>query len=258
MNFLNVGLNQPKHIAPFSGIFGCGCVCFFSNPGSTTAYCIPSGVYCIRVRLWGAAGGSCVCCYNNYPNSCDIRYGGSGGGFAMKTMSVTPGCCCPITVGCAGICCCNGGTSSFGIAVCATGGSVGFSGPPGTGSGGDINNTGGCIQYTQCCCCSGSWSYYTGGGNAANYFGNGSNTRRPSLISYDEIYCKGLYYNLDAIGTGGICFGGSPFNGAGADGSNQAGSFPGGGPGGFCFICCASAPQRYDMNLGHGLVIVEW
>jgi hypothetical protein len=152
----------------------------------------------------------------------------------------------------------NGGTSSFGSYVSATGG-TGYSGTPsgGTGSGGDINTTGG----------AGLSQSYSGGGGAANYFGNGNITSGMGgggfggngltgtggiLGTTNSSAQSGVsnignpYASIDFIGTGpGGGSGSSTFtpgangvNGGGGGGTGSGSSLPGdggfpGGAGGF-------------------------
>lgn len=168
---------------PLTGVFGSGNVRFFPGNSTTQTYTwtVPAGVDAVRVRLWGAGGWD----------------GGSGGGFALKsiygisgTTSVT------VTVGTGGSnTTTTGGTSSFGSFVSATGGAT-AGGTPGSGSGGNVNYTGGVGGGT------GFW-----GGGVAGLFGNGGGT------------IFGMSANSGAGSYGGY-LGGNGFMGTGATGSN--------------------------------------
>ena len=254
MSNLAAYVNPCKPYALFSGTFGSGCVCYILNAGTTTPFYIPTGVCCLRARVWGAGGGYHYCCCSS---CCEMYFAGSGGGFAMKTFAVVPGCCCTVTVGAAGAYCTNGGASSFGSVVSATGGCF-CNGTPGTGVGGDINRCGGAAVL--CCWCNSSslcTSKYRGGG-AANYFGDGnysSGTGTPGLSNKLDLL------NLDYIGTGGVCFDplSCSFTGAvngGGGGQGYFGSFPGGGSGSSCQTNCYMILT--PTFIGHGLVVIEW
>lgn len=230
---------------PITGVFGNGMVQVFGQGGSGT-WIVPDGVNNVRVRVFGCGGGS----------------GGSGGGFALKTIYNLAGqgitsVAITIAPGGGG----GGATTSFGSFVSATGGLTGTSGA-GTGVGGDINYTGGLSMNSS------------GGGGVANLFGNGGNGT--SSFGYsgasggggggsgghtggNGIFGSGcsVYvtsgasipstsgmpsFSIDYIGTGG---GGaaslSGINGGGG-GSNSNGGYPGGG----------------GQIGAAGMVIVEW
>tara|TARA_R110002153_G_scaffold46759_1_gene131996 strand:- start:139 stop:1053 length:915 start_codon:yes stop_codon:yes gene_type:complete len=148
----------------FSGTFGSGSLMTFGVNGTFT---IPAGVSSIRVRLWGGGGGG--------PGGLNDA-GGGGGGFAIKTLSVTPGTAYAVTIGAGGLRAASGGTSSFGSSVSATGGGgandqSASSHVGGTGSGGDINTTGGfgCAAHRQ-----GNAGGYSGGGGVGALLGDGN------------------------------------------------------------------------------------
>ena len=130
---------------PLTGVFGNGQVQMFVSSGTFT---VPLGVSRVRVRVWGGGG-------------CD---GGSGGGFALKEIDLGSTTSVPITIGQGGTAATsplfNGGSSSFGAYVSATGGN-GQGGTAGTGIGGDINHSGG------------TGSANVGGGGAGSIFGDG-------------------------------------------------------------------------------------
>ena len=108
----------------------------------------------VEVEIWGAGSGS----YASVPQT--ASGGGSGGGYAKKLVTgLTPGQTIPLTVGAGGVAGTTGGvaagpggTSTFGLFVSATGGSLNPQAttsapengatPPGVGVGGDVNFTG--------------------------------------------------------------------------------------------------------------------
>ena len=120
--------------------YGSGAFRFYGSSGTFT---VPVGVTEVRVTALGAGGGSSQAYWGN----CCIGVTGApggGGGYVVATVPVTPGCVCTVTVGAAGSsnnpCCVSGdctslftssggtgGTSQFGVAVCATGGTGGSS-----------------------------------------------------------------------------------------------------------------------------------
>lgn len=241
---------------PITGVFGSGNVQIYGGQGTATGsyvWTVPPGVAKVRVRVFGGGGAN----------------GGGGGGFAMKTIFDLSGVSTvAVTVG-AGPSSSNGGTSSFGAYVSATGG-TGTSGVGGSGSGGDINNTGG------------TGASSSGGGGVANLFGFGGGSSNNGYsaasgggggASGSTPYSGGAglfgsggqylssgtgmtlvtpttgligQFSIDFIGTGG---GGSYFqtgaNGGGG-GFQDAGGYPGGGGGG---------SGGYGAP---GMVIVEW
>lgn len=175
-------------INEFTGTFGQGKVQFFLT---SSTFVVPSGVTSLRVRVFGAGGGGAITTSNVLSVG-----GGGGGGFSMKTITgISPGTSVPVTVGAGGLPGTsgnfggNGGTSSFGAYCSATGGLGGkISTSPGTasggtGSGGDINRTGGysTMDYT------GTASYRCmGGGGAASFFGNGGSVSMDSSAIITE------------------------------------------------------------------------
>jgi hypothetical protein len=99
----------------------------FTASGSFT---VPADVYRVKARVWGGGGGAGGSTGANAAGS-----GGGGGGYAESIVAVTPGQVIPVTVGAAGaggssaptdgV---NGGNSSFGSLVSATGGGRGYAG----------------------------------------------------------------------------------------------------------------------------------
>lgn len=220
---------QSQVYNPITGVFGNGFVQIF-GPGQSGSWVVPPGVAKVRVRLWGAGGGS-------------GSYGGAGGGFALKTIyDLTGVTSIPVVVG-APTSNSNGGTSSFGSYVSATGGG-GSSGNTsgGTGVGGDINTKGGTVNGSNF------------GGGVGNLFGNGGsyNGATSSGCGSNAITntTGGLLggvgsttsiasptsgmnatFSLDLIGIGGAGYGLSGMNGGGGGGGGFGG-FPGGGSSG--------------------------
>lgn len=196
----------------------------FSTTDKTECFIVPPGVCRIRVHVMGAGGTPCYAqCACSCVNNCVIinamdQYGGAGGGYAVKTMSVTPGQVIPITVGSGGyavfcqsnancsaygvgMCLTNskGGTSSFGSILSATGGGVGSD--IGCGVGGDINRCGGrgskgyWFQASYTCWCCGQVG---GGGSGGGWSGPGRNA---DGICWSEMSCCGPQYSKGADGT---------------------------------------------------------
>lgn len=130
--------------------------------GNSCTWTVPTGTYTATFELWGGggAGGPKCCCY------CGWSTGGAGGGYAMKTVGVTPGNTYQISAGAGGqsVYCspggtnqgCPGGTSSVSGAnltnLCANG-----------GGGGNW-----CSQQMGSCVCCGGASY---GGDVCIYGG---------------------------------------------------------------------------------------
>lgn len=113
------------------------------DSGSSTIT-TPIGAHSVRIKVWGGGGGG----YSDFLTNFG---GGAGGGFTLKTVAVTGGSTqFTFSVGSAGTSSLDGGTSTVtssspSISLTATGGGGWLgSGPyaPGTGSGGDINESG--------------------------------------------------------------------------------------------------------------------
>jgi hypothetical protein len=93
-------------------------------------FTVPADVYRVRARVWGGGGGG-----GGSAGSGGAGSGGGGGGYAEGIVSVTPGQIIPVTVGAAGAGGIsapsngnNGGNSSFGGYVSASGGGMGYAG----------------------------------------------------------------------------------------------------------------------------------
>jgi len=152
------------------------------------SFTVPAGITTIRARVWGGGSGY-------YPN-----YGsGGGGGFAIKTVTVTPGNTFNITAGQGGGGYASGGNSSFGSFVSATGGiNAQSGGTGGTGTGGDKNSNG---QGS----CSTTANFFAA--NAGNYFisySTGNSDSQQNNIGIDFLPSLSPANQLDLIGTAGV------------------------------------------------------
>lgn len=165
---------------------------------------VPSDAGCVRVRAIGAGGsgastGSTTCCYYG------VATGGGGGGYGLGFYTLTPGSSICITVGVGGCLCCNcstagvdGGTTSFGNYLTATGGKGGcYCGVPGAGgcsTGGIVVRCGGRGGCGWAGCCMTAIYYNATGGGAAGYLhGNGGN-------GGDHLCCRDCF----SSGGGGV------------------------------------------------------
>ena len=128
---------------------------------ANTTYTPTTGTaYIIVVVVGGGAGGG-------QPGNPNGGGGGGAGGFARK--KITSGfSSVAITIGAGGAINSNGGTTSFGIILSATGGTTGGlgGGAGGTGTGGDVN-------YQGSGGSGGSTSYVASGSGGAGYLGFG-------------------------------------------------------------------------------------
>lgn len=119
--------------------------------GSSGTFTVPAGVHRIHCRVWGAGGGG-----GGVGSGGGGAAGGAGGGYAEGWYAVTPGAALAVTVGAGGgagngtpTAGGNGGSSSVGALLSATGGAGGqgaaggsvasVTGSFGSGSGGQIN-----------------------------------------------------------------------------------------------------------------------
>jgi len=129
--------------------FGSGVQSLLTNGN----FVVPHGISQIEVELWGGGSGS----FASVPGA--ASGGGSGGGYARKRIQdITPGQVINVIIGSGGAAGrtnagpANGGTTSFGQYVSATGGTLNYlatavnpqygATPPGIGINGDINLTG--------------------------------------------------------------------------------------------------------------------
>jgi hypothetical protein len=148
----------------------------FAASGTFT---VPAGVTRIKVRVWGGGGGG-----GGALNNLCAAIGGSAGGYAEGTFSVTPGATYTVTIGGGGPAGATlggngsaGGTTGFGPLLSATGGGGGSgassgvqtvgTGSLGTGTGGALNLTGlpGEVGFIT-----GNTSLLMGGGGGASPF----------------------------------------------------------------------------------------
>jgi len=230
---LTPGVVTPSPANPYTGIFGTGIVRLYTK---NDTFVVPSQINTVRVRVWGAGG------FN----------GGGGGGFALKVVSgLSEGDSISVTVGLGGVNTVtpNGGSSSFGSHVSATGG-LGAPGDRfgGTGSGGDINNTGGTNQGGAAGLFGDGGSTAAGvspNGCAGSAGGQGFTGSPPGSLGAPT---PGLTYAIDFIATGGGGSSTGALNGANGGGGSGGGSggIPGGGGGN-------------NSGLGaRGLVVVEY
>ena len=233
------------------------------STGLCCAWTVPDNVYKVTFEIWGGGGGggtpgsSCTCSDSGGP--------GTGGGYAKKTIDVTPGTVYTVCAASGGVsasgygsvcarCCngCAGGTSFVTgtnlVNFCATGGQGGRS---------DFNT----VCYSWCGC---QFSDMTGGtGYNGDMVATGSR-------GYKGVYGNGSPYNVDihggnAAGPGGGAGGrnfGLGYNNVGggdaATSPSMHGEFPGGGGAGSgCYSWC----QCTALNSGrgaHGLVKITY
>lgn len=189
----------------------------FSGAGTFT---VPSGVFRIFCRAWGAGGGGGGA--NN-----GAAAGGAGGGYSEGWFAVTPGQSIAVTIGAGGSAGTgaptnggNGGTTSIGSLLSATGG-LGGSGASGGGSA--VVNTG----------------YGTGTGGQLNLNGNPANS--------------GLDVGGTLLGSAGGGTFGVSMVGAYTASTGNTSAFPGGGGGG-----AGGAVASAGSVGAAGLVLIYW
>lgn len=184
---------------------------------------VPSGIRLLRVSVLGSGSGGLSSSHSGglaaWPN-----FGGSGGGFAMKTLDVSPGDSFVITPGAGGLgqrhigstlirAATAGGTSSFGAVISATGGAVATVGPhsgapgvvgaPGEGFGGDVNFPGGRSGTIDATATLATSAHALGGGASGHYYGAGGR-------GGDAVNISGTEVQSISTGGGGVggCHGG--------------------------------------------------
>ncbi|MBX3588807.1 MAG: hypothetical protein KF796_19415 [Ramlibacter sp.] len=181
-------------------------------------FSVPTGISKIRVTvIGGGSGGLCSCHASSgkaWPN-----FGGSGGGFALKTVDVSAGDAFLVTPGAGGLgriqyngtvvpqAATAGGTTSFGSVISATGGGVatvgtgagspGVVGAPGQGFGGDVNFSGGRGGTIDVSATPATSAHAMGGGAAGHHYGDGG--RGGDIISMGATDVLGM-----ATGGGGV------------------------------------------------------
>lgn len=185
--------------AGFLGIFGTGLWRTYTDPGSYT-WTVPAGITRIRVRVVGGGSGG------RYDT-----HGGCAGGYAHGTFDVTPGDTYAVTVGKGSAASSNpstpandGGTSSFGALISATGG---IDTEGGHGVGGDFQAKGGTARGR-------------GGAAAGSQVGDGGDTDEGTYWGAGVGGGKGATVKLSGSS---IIVGGSPFG----RGANSAGKYDG-------------------------------
>ena len=201
------------------------------SAGSCT-WTVPSSVYTATFELWGAGGasGAKCCCY------CQNATGGFPGGYALKTISVTPGdtytiCagvggamyyCSPTAIGCSGSTsyvtgnglsnlCASGGTGG-----CSIYGSCGWTCVcnGGVACGGDINIMGG---YNWMKTSTTLFCHFSAGGGAP--FGGGeSYTQGNHCCPYATYGWTGKFPGGGGAGGSNCCCDCCNCNGAGGNG----------------------------------------
>ena len=95
------------------------------DTAGTFIFTVPAGVTRVMVEVWGGGGGGGTGYYNDCDeNGCDAESsgGGGGGGYGKQVLTVTPDTSYPVVVGVGGGSSIDGGDSSFGSLVTATGG----------------------------------------------------------------------------------------------------------------------------------------
>ena len=146
--------------------------------GSSGTFVVPTNVTRVMVEVWGGGGGGGAGYYfnGNFYNG----YGGAGGGYSKGVFNVTSGANYSVIVGSGGSPSNNGGNSSFGNLISATGGGTGVTGEEiyngpfsiaigGHGTGGQISIQGGSNDADP----SGGGSPNGGFGGVLNYDGDG-------------------------------------------------------------------------------------
>lgn len=164
-----------------SSVFKSIVVQTFSANGTYTP---TSGMTFCTIELVGGGGGG-GSSSNTAANEVSVGGGGGGGGYARKTFSAgTVGVSQVVTIGSGGLTAGgNGGTTSVGALLSATGGFGGGSGgastsstgngsPGGIGSNGDINVRGG-AGICGIGANSGAFSFAAGGSGGSSYLGGG-------------------------------------------------------------------------------------
>jgi hypothetical protein len=190
-------LSQANSINAVAPLYGYGGKKIFLSSGTFTSPLTGK----IRVQCLGGGGSGSIANIIGLPG--DYSRGGGGGGFAVKELSVSRGDSFSITVGAGGVAAgnpgagvrgngANGGTTSFGSVVSATGGLGGISSNAygnatflgGVGVGGDLNFAGGdggrfIVNIGGATGCVASATMYGDGGNGGN-MASGTGSRSAS------------------------------------------------------------------------------
>jgi len=254
---ITVNFTAEKRIAkvPNAKIYYDGKQCWqykvvYDRPG-VYSFTPPPGITCVRTVIVGG-GGKPICTNGNC-----CGFGGAGGAYSEKCMTVASSTVLSITVGRQQQ---DSSVSCNSVAVHTAGGAVGNA--PGSSSGGDWNSRGGCAGYT-CNYCGGSVSHYCGACICIT-----SN----ACCGYCLVYAYNPTQHGDA---NGCCLANYPGGGSAGSPRQQLGgcSVPicssgtvghgsiatgGGGVGAQCwdkawhFNCCECACPNYDGNAGGG------
>ena len=220
----------------------------YDRPG-TYSFTPPAGITCLRTVIVGG-GGKPICTSGNC-----CGYGGAGGAYSERCMTVDPSTTLSITVGRQQQ---DSSVSCNSVAVHTAGGAAGCN--PGVASGGNWNSRGGCAGFA-CNYCGGSVSHYCGacicintaiccgyclvfaynptqhgdsnGCCIANYPGGGS-------AGSPRACCGGCSPIICGSGTVGH---GSIASGGGGVGSQQWAKV-------WHFSCCECACPNFDGNVG--------
>ena len=181
---------------------------------------VPAGIYLVRFRVVGGGSGA-LSEYSVYSGT--YYRGGAGGGFSMKTISTTPGTVYNITVGAGGVFQGNGGTSSVDGVCSATGGIRidNSNATGGSGSGGDINTSGGNATNSPSLVATGSGTQY---GSCAQNSAYPVGAFRGATANYGKFPFYMFQYGdslsfLPGFGSGAPGFGGGSIS-KGANGGN--------------------------------------
>lgn len=184
----------------------------FTSSGTWTK---PAGINKIVVYVTGGGGGGGGDSNGNYPG-----YGGGAGGTSIKTIDVSAVASSAVTIGAGGAgyyTGYDGGSSSFGAYLSATGGKGGEdggssshllpSGYGGVGSGGDLNLRGGSGQGKKTGAISNDAARTTGGNGGDSFWSGGGGGSRTDSSTAAE--------NTGSNGSGG----GGCFNSGGCQGA---------------------------------------
>eukprot|EP01037_Dinobryon_pediforme_P017863 gene17863-18092_t len=161
-----------------------------SGGAGAWSYTVPAGVTAVDVEIWGA-GGNTLWLSNAGPPG-GLSWGGSGGAYARKHLSVTPG---QVLSGALGVGGSQGATTLTNAGVTAGGGVTwnGSSANGGTASGGDVNISG-------FGCCVQGVNRNAGGGAG---YGSGDQTGYNAAGTFPGGGGSGGGYSAGGAGSGG-------------------------------------------------------
>jgi hypothetical protein len=206
----------------------------FTATGGTQIFTVPSGVYTLTVKIWGAGGGPAYNAYNGYYSS------GGSGGFVSGTISVTPLQNLEIVVG-------NGGTNTGGPYY-------GTFGEGGGGYGGDVSTnvaTGGGGGFSGIFTFAGvPYAMAGGGGGAGSYaLSTGCTLANGSCYGGAGGASTGGSGESGCSSTGG---GGGTQTASGAAGTSTGGAAYTGGLGGQYYGGTGANPNNVQYGGGGG------